>query len=97
MPGIEQNLQNLMKRVVDKKEVAGLSILVEKGDQELFYLNEGMADIEKGKKIQRDTIWRLYSQSKPITAAATMLLMERENWIFTSRSAILYRSMQKQK
>ena len=30
-----------------------------------------------GKEISRDTIFRLYSQSKPITAAAVMLLCER--------------------
>lgn len=34
-------------------------------------------DREAGKPMARDTIHRLFSQSKPITAAAVMLLVER--------------------
>jgi len=30
---------------------------------------EGMADIENGRVMKRDTIFRLYSQTKPVTAA----------------------------
>ena len=36
-----------------------------------------MADIDEGRLIQRDSIFRLYSQSKPVTAVAPMILVER--------------------
>lgn len=35
-----------------------------------------MADKEEGKPITRDSIYRLYSMSKPITATAVMKLVE---------------------
>ena len=50
--------------------------MIHKG-QELYYAQAGFADIAKGRKMERDTIVRLYSMSKPITAAAVMLLVER--------------------
>ena len=37
----------------------------------------GMADREAEKPIERNTIFRLYSMTKPITAVAPMILMER--------------------
>ena len=36
-----------------------------------------MADREKGEAVRRDHIYRLYSMSKPVTAAAAMVLFER--------------------
>lgn len=36
-----------------------------------------MADQEEENPIRRDTIYRLYSQTKPVTAAAVMILVER--------------------
>ena len=32
---------------------------------------------EAGREIKRDTIFRLYSQTKPVTSVAAMILMER--------------------
>ena len=40
-------------------------------------LEGGLMDRENNRPMARDTICRLYSQTKPITAAAIMLLMER--------------------
>jgi CubicO group peptidase (beta-lactamase class C family) len=33
-------------------------------------------DIERGKKLREDAIFRIYSMSKPITAVALMILVE---------------------
>lgn len=40
-------------------------------------LARGYKDIERKEEIKRNTIFRLYSMSKPITAAAVMILMEQ--------------------
>lgn len=74
---LQEKLHNTMQRAVDNCEVAGVNLLVEKDGQELCYCEAGMADREGGRPISRDTIFRLYSQSKPVTAAAAMILMER--------------------
>lgn len=36
----------------------------------------GMADRERGKKAERDTLYRIYSMTKPITSLAFMMLVE---------------------
>ena len=66
-----------MKQAVDHCEVMGVNLLVEKGGEELLYCEEGMADRENRRLISRDTIFCLYSQTKPVTAACAMILMGR--------------------
>lgn len=53
------------------------NLLITKGNEELVYAQAGMADREAEKPIERNTIFRLYSMTKPITAVAAMILMER--------------------
>lgn len=65
-----------MDRAVENKEVAGVNLLVIKDGQETFYAQSGHADIAADIPMNRDTICHLYSQTKPITAAATMLLVQ---------------------
>lgn len=55
----------------------GANLLITKGNEELVYAQAGMADQEAEKPIERNTIFRLYSMTKPITAVAAMILMER--------------------
>mgnify|MGYP002510284366 CR=1 FL=1 len=74
---LEEKIKNIMERSVGDREVAGVNLLVEKDGREVCYCQAGMADLEKKRPMSRDTIFRLYSQSKPVTAAAVMILMER--------------------
>lgn len=48
-----------------------------KENEEVFYTNRGYQNLERKSKIGRDTIFRLYSMSKPVTAAGAMILMEQ--------------------
>lgn len=70
-------IQALLENAVSTGEVAGVNLLVQKDGKDLFYGQAGYADIASEKPYQRDTIIRLYSMTKPITAAAAMYLMER--------------------
>ena len=74
---LKEELGRVMRQYVDKNIVAGVNLVVEKDGQEICYCQAGLADRENGKEITRDTIFRLYSQTKPVTAAAAMILMER--------------------
>ncbi len=74
---LKEQLESVMRQAVADCDVAGVNLLVEKDGEEICYCEAGMADVEKGKPMRRDTILRLYSQTKPITAAAVMILMER--------------------
>ncbi len=73
---LKRMLTECMERSVLNGEEAGLTLLIRSGKREI-YLQEGFADTESGKSLARDSIFRLYSQSKPVTAAAVMLLVER--------------------
>lgn len=74
---LKEKLTACMEDAIAREEVAGASMLVLRHGGEVVYAAAGMADREAGKPMARDTIHRLFSQSKPITAAAVMLLVER--------------------
>ncbi len=73
---MQKLIMETIKRAVENGETAGANVLVIKNGKEKAYCEYGYADIEGGKKINRDTIFRLYSQTKPITAAAVILLAQ---------------------
>lgn len=74
---LKEKLTSTMEQAVDNCEVAGVNVLVEQNGEELCYCQAGKADVEENRPMNRDTIFRLYSQSKPIAAATAMILMER--------------------
>ncbi len=74
---VQQRVTQCLEAAVANHEAAGLSILVRKDGREVFYTSAGFANKEAETPIRRDSIFRLYSQSKPITAAAVVLLAER--------------------
>lgn len=73
----KERIRSLIDEAIEDGTTAGMSMLVRKDDEELFYINRGYKNREKKCEIRRDTIFRLYSMSKPITAAASMILMEQ--------------------
>ena len=74
---LQKKIQAMLDEAVATGETAGYSLLIRKDDEELIYAAAGYADIEAKKPLRRDHIFRLYSQSKPITSAAVMILLER--------------------
>ena len=69
-------IQECMDRAVENREVAGVIALEITDGKEIFFAKSGYADIENKTPIGRDNIFRLYSQSKPVTAVAAMILIE---------------------
>lgn len=67
----------MIRRDVEAGDTAGISVLVRENGEERFFDVQGYADLENGKELRRDSIFRIYSMTKPITAAAAMLLTER--------------------
>lgn len=78
---LDSNLTNQIKRTlkasIDNKEIAGANFMVIKDGNEVLYHEDGLADLESGRPMARDSIFRLYSMTKPITAASVMMLLER--------------------
>lgn len=74
---LEKILKGILKTSIENSEIAGANFLVIKDGKEMVYVQDGMADREAERKIERDTIFRMYSQTKPVTSVAAMILMER--------------------
>ena len=72
-----KSIQPLIDEYTHKNYVAGVNILLYKDNKELGYWQSGYADIENAKKYQRNTICRMYSMTKTITAAAAYKLIEQ--------------------
>lgn len=74
---MEKKIISVLKDAVNNGDIAGANVLVIKDGKEAAYCEFGMRDIEKSLPIERNTIFRMYSQTKPVTAAAAVLLMEQ--------------------
>jgi CubicO group peptidase (beta-lactamase class C family) len=70
-------IADLTHRYVDEGKMAGTDVLVARKGQVVYRDTYGMADIEAGRKIEDDTIYRIYSMTKPIASIALMQLVEK--------------------
>ena len=77
MYNMQDRIAALINEQIEQGEIAGANIMVIHKGQETFFDNYGYADKENQLPVKRDTIFRLFSMSKPITAVATMILVER--------------------
>ncbi|HMD50269.1 MAG TPA: serine hydrolase domain-containing protein, partial [Bryobacteraceae bacterium] len=73
-------LDAAMKHLVDAKSVAGLVTLAERHGKVVDYNAYGQLDVRKPDLVQKDSIFRIYSMSKPVTGVAMMMLYEEGKW-----------------
>ena len=69
-------VNKMMQGYIDEGKLAsGLTMLARRG--ETFHFEPyGVLDLESGAPVERDTLFRIYSMTKPITSAAVMMLYE---------------------
>lgn len=72
---MHDKIYRAIKDSVDSGSTSGINVLILKDGIEAAYCEYGFRDIENRIPMTRDTIFRLYSQTKPVTAAAAMLLV----------------------
>jgi CubicO group peptidase (beta-lactamase class C family) len=89
------------RRYVDDGRLPGWLILVARRGQIAHLSTYGDRDKEAGAPVEIDTLWRIYSMSKPITSVAAMLLYEEgafelkdpiSNWLPAFADTKVYRS-----
>jgi CubicO group peptidase (beta-lactamase class C family) len=71
-----RRVNTVMQGYVDQDKLAGLITMVARGGKLVHFERYGMMDIEAEKSMQFDTIFRIYSMTKPITSVAFMMLYE---------------------
>lgn len=69
--------EHLRTRYIEPGKIAGCQVLVSRGGQLAYAATLGAADRERGVPVADDTIWRIYSMTKPITGVALLTLYER--------------------
>lgn len=76
MPGRLGRLQEILREMTEAQFVSGSSCMVLQHGRELCYYEYGYRDLAAKKPLTRDTIFRFYSMTKPVTAVAAMMLVE---------------------
>ena len=71
-----ERIRPVMQRYVDDGRMAGILTVVARRGKIVHFETVGMRDIENKKPMEADTIFRIYSMSKPITSVAVMMLYE---------------------
>jgi len=76
-------LHTLMQETVDQKQLSGIVTILARHGKIIDYRAYGKQDVAAGTPMTRDTIFRAFSMTKPVTAVAMMLLYEQGKWLPT--------------
>jgi CubicO group peptidase (beta-lactamase class C family) len=71
----------VLKEMTDKKEFAGIHVMAAHKGQVVLSESVGFRDMEAGKPMTADSIFRLFSMTKPITSTAAMILYEEGKFL----------------
>ncbi len=71
-----ERLTQAMQEDIDQKKTGGIVVLIARHGSIAYHKAFGMADIESGRKMQTDHLFRLYSMTKPVTSVALLTLFE---------------------
>jgi CubicO group peptidase (beta-lactamase class C family) len=77
-PGrLERIAEHLKRSYIENGKIAGCQVAVTRKGHLAYFASLGQMDRERGKAMRDDTIFRIYSMTKPITSVALMTLYER--------------------
>lgn len=69
-------LDAMLGEAMQKDQVPGLVAMVVKNGQIVYHSAKGFSDVESGKAMEKNSIFRIASQTKAITSTAIMMLWE---------------------
>jgi CubicO group peptidase (beta-lactamase class C family) len=74
---LDRITEHLQHHYIDAGRIAGCQVAVARHGQVGYFRSFGCRDAERGLPVEDDTIWRIYSMTKPITGVALLSLYER--------------------
>lgn len=74
---LERITQHFTDRYLDTGKMVGCQITVVRGGHVAYHRSLGLMDREQNKPMMDDTVFRIYSMTKPIASVALMQLYER--------------------
>ncbi|RME67957.1 MAG: class A beta-lactamase-related serine hydrolase [Alphaproteobacteria bacterium] len=75
-----QRVDAVLQRVIADGDYAGASLAIARHGRLVYQRAFGAADLDSGAPVRADTIFRIYSMTKPVTAVALMMLYEEGKW-----------------
>ena len=69
-----------MQRMVDDGKLAGIVTILARRGKVVHVDTVGVKNVETGSALHRDSIFRIFSMTKPIVGAAMMMLYEEGKW-----------------
>ena len=75
-----ERLHAAMQGEVDQKQLAGIVTILARHGKVVEERTYGKKDIASGAPMTRDTIFRIFSMTKPVTGVAMMILYEEGKW-----------------
>ena len=76
-----ERLHAFIQGEVDQKQLAGAVTILARHGKIVDYRTYGMRDLATGTPMTKDTIFRDYSMTKPVTGVAMMILYEQGKWL----------------
>jgi CubicO group peptidase (beta-lactamase class C family) len=76
-----ERLHALMQKEVDQKHFSGVVTLLARHGKVVDYRAYGVRDMATGAPMAKDTIFRDFSMTKPVTGVAMMILYEQGKWL----------------
>ena len=76
-----RRLHALIQGEIDRGELAGAVTILARHDRIIDYRTYGVRDLASGAPMTKDTIFRAYSMTKPITGVAMVILYEQGKWL----------------
>lgn len=72
----KSRIDRALEEMVSSGRAVGTSALIFKNGREVYFGTAGLADREAGTSIRRDTMFQIFSMTKPVTGVALMQLWE---------------------
>ena len=66
-----------VQKYIDAKEMSGAVTIIARRGKVVHFEAHGLMDVKANKPMQKDTIFRIYSMTKPVVAMAVMKLYEQ--------------------
>jgi CubicO group peptidase (beta-lactamase class C family) len=67
----------LVARYVEPGKIAACQVLVARHGCVAYHRSFGLADLERSIPVKEDTVWRIYSMTRPVTSVALVTLYEQ--------------------
>jgi CubicO group peptidase (beta-lactamase class C family) len=76
-------VDRMLDQYLDAGRLAGWQLLITRRGSVVRFAGSGRRHLEHGLPVENDTLWRIYSMTKPITSVAAMMLYEEGGFELT--------------